>query len=182
VHDVFVMRREVSTFADTLRILRESAVGIMHLHKENVIHRDIAARNFLLDDRRNVFVTDFGLARVKMAAYQHTKSSMGPVKYMAPESIAKKRYSEQSDVFSFGVYIWEVMHRREPYADKDTFDIITGVVAGTLRLDVDEFVLRRAPALASLMRECWHAEPGQRLTFAIIFDRLTSMMVCEGRC
>jgi serine/threonine protein kinase len=175
VRDAFVVRREVATFGDTVRILRESACGIMHLHKENVIHRDIAARNFLLDERRNVFVTDFGLARVKTAAYQHTNSSMGPIKYMAPESIAKKRYSEQSDVFSFGVYVWEVMHRREPYAARDAFEIITGVVAGTLRLDVDEFVERRAPALAALMRECWHAEPKLRPKFADIFERLSQI-------
>lgn len=82
VYDAFIVRRESLSSAELLRILRESACGILHLHKESVIHRDIAARNFLLDEQRNVFVTDFGLARFKVAAYQHTMSSMGPVKYM----------------------------------------------------------------------------------------------------
>jgi serine/threonine protein kinase len=93
---------------------------------ENVIHRDIASRNFLLDAHNNVFVCDFGLARVKVGSYQHTASSLGPVKYMAPESITKKRYSEASDAWSFGVYMWEVTHAQEPFKDGDTFEIATG--------------------------------------------------------
>lgn len=82
MYDALIVRREQLSTIEMLRLLSQSACGILHLHKENVIHRDIAARNFLLDEQRNVFVTDFGLARVKTAAYQHTKSSLGPVKYM----------------------------------------------------------------------------------------------------
>jgi serine/threonine protein kinase len=119
----------------------------MHLHKEGVIHRDIAARNFLLDSRNNVFVCDFGLARVKTGAYQHTASSLGPVKYMAPESIAKKRYSEASDVWSFGVYMWEVTHAQEPFKGYEVFDVAMGVVNGTLRLSVD-------PSVAATFGRC----------------------------
>jgi serine/threonine protein kinase len=82
VYDALIVRREPTSPSEVLRILRQSACGILHLHKESVIHRDIAARNFLLDEQRNVRVTDFGLARIKTDAYQHTKSSLGPVKYM----------------------------------------------------------------------------------------------------
>lgn len=58
----------------------------------------------------SVFVGDFGFARLKEkgAAYGKTNSSLGPVKYMSPESIKEKKYSEKSDAFSFGVLIWEV--------------------------------------------------------------------------
>ena len=112
----------------------------MHLHKEGVIHRDIAARNFLLDAHNNVFVCDFGLARLKTGAYQHTASSLGPVKYMAPESIAKKRYSEASDAWSFGVYMWELTHTSDPFKHTEIFDVAAGVVGGTLRLTVDTAV------------------------------------------
>jgi serine/threonine protein kinase len=160
VHDAFVVRREAFSNAETLRILRESAYGIMHLHKENVIHRDIAARNFLLDEQRNVYVTDFGLARVKTAAY----------KYMAPESIALKRYSEQSDAFSFGVYIWEVMHRCEPYAGIEiNFEMMAGIVNGTLRLSIDVTI---ATDVKVLMQECWRDDPLKRPSFIAISERL----------
>jgi predicted Ser/Thr protein kinase len=171
VHDAFIVRREPFSNAETLRILRDSACGIMHLHKENVIHRDIAARNFLLDENNNVFVTDFGLARVKTAAYQHTQSSMGPVKYMAPESIALKRYSEQSDAFSFGVYIWEVMHRCEPYRGVEVnFEMMAGIVNGTLRLSIDATITN--DFLSDLMQECWCSDPLARPSFTSILERL----------
>jgi predicted Ser/Thr protein kinase len=173
VYDAFVVRREAFSHADTLRILRDSACGIMHLHKENVIHRDIAARNFLLDEQRNVYVTDFGMARVKTAAYQHTQSSMGPVKYMAPESIALKRYSEQSDAFSFGVYIWEVMHRCEPYAGIEiNFEMMAGIVNGTLRLSIDATIATDFSVLSDLMQECWRTDPLTRPSISNILARL----------
>jgi serine/threonine protein kinase len=174
VHDAFVVRRESFSNAETLRILRDSACGIMHLHKELVIHRNIAARNFLLDDRRNVFVTDFGLARVKTSVYQHTFSAMGPFKYMAPESIALQRYSERSDAFSFGVYIWAVLHRREPYANMEIFAVLTGIVDSSLRLAIDaSLVVGEMRVLADLMHECWQADPLKRPSFDRIMKKLT---------
>jgi serine/threonine protein kinase len=139
-----------------------------------VIHRDIAARNFLLDDRRNVFVTDFGLARVKTSVYQHTFSAMGPFKYMAPESIALQRYSERSDAFSFGVYIWAVLHRREPYANMEIFAVLTGIVDSSLRLAIDaSLVVGEMRVLADLMHECWQADPLKRPSFDRIMKKLT---------
>jgi serine/threonine protein kinase len=118
----------------------QSACGVAHLHKEGVIHRDIAARNFLLDWRNNVSVCDFGLARIKTGAYQHTKSSLGPVRCMAPESISKKRYSEASDAWSFGVYLWEITHVKPPFANIELYDVMTGVVGGSLRLTIEPAV------------------------------------------
>ena len=70
---------------------------------------------------------------------------------MAPESIAKKRYSEASDSWSFGVYMWEVTHRQEPFMEGEIFAIATGVVNGTLRLAID-------PAVAVAFGRC--AVPG----------------------
>jgi serine/threonine protein kinase len=84
--------------------------GIYHLHCEGVIHRDIAARNVMIGPDYSVFVGDFGFARLKEkgAAYAKTKSSLGPVKYMSPESIKEKKYSEKTDAYSFAVLMWEV--------------------------------------------------------------------------
>jgi len=177
VHDAFITRKETFSVADTLRVLHQSACGVLHLHKEGVIHRDIAARNFLLDARNNVFVSDFGLARIKTGAYQHTKSSLGPVRYMAPESISKKRYSEKSDAWSFGVYIWEVLHRREPFADVEVFEIAMGVVAGTLRLDFDDEAPRAfGSAVVELTAQLWHADADARPNFEEVASRLGALV------
>jgi PAS domain S-box-containing protein len=160
LHQAYIVRRDPFTHAETCRILRDAALGVLHLHKEHVIHRDIAARNILLDEHDHVFVTDFGLARVKTSAYASTKSSIGPVQHMAPESIAKKQFSEKSDVFAFAVLMWEVTHRRDPYAGEEAFQIAMGVVQGT-RLDVDE-QLAGSAAVAALMRQSWKSQPSDR--------------------
>jgi serine/threonine protein kinase len=127
----------------------------------------------LLDEHLNVVLSDFGLARVKTDAFHHTKSSLGPVKYMAPESISKKIFSFASDCFAFGVLIWELTHVAEPYADEpslDTFGIAMGVVNGSLRLKIDE---SKSIGLADLMRDCWRANGADRPTFDSVLERLT---------
>jgi PAS domain S-box-containing protein len=160
LHQAFIVRRDPYTHAETCRILRDAALGVLHLHREHVIHRDIAARNVLLDEHDHVFVTDFGLARVKTSAYASTKSSIGPVQHMAPESIGKKQFSEKSDVFAFAVMMWEVTHRRDPYAGQEAFEIAMGVVQGT-RLEIDEQLVGSA-ALVALLRQSWKSHPHER--------------------
>jgi len=159
--DALITRKQRFAPRNTVRMLRDAALGIIHLHKESIVHRDIAARNVLLDEHFGVYVSDFGLARVKTQAYHHTKSSLGPVKYLSPEAIAKKQYSFASDVFSFGVLIWEVTHVAEPYDEEgiETFEIAIGVVNGTLRLRVDD---EKALGLGDLMRATWRAPTAER--------------------
>jgi len=177
VFDAVVERKEAFTKRDILRILYQSACGVLHLHMEGVIHRDIAARNFLLDAHNNVFVCDFGLARVKTGAYQRTASSLGPVTCMAPESIVKKRYSESSDAWSFGVYVWEVTHAREPFKDVEVFDVAMGVVTGTLRLAIDAAAADTyGSVIVEMMQHCWQADPNARPKFDAMSSRLAALV------
>ncbi|MES1912702.1 MAG: hypothetical protein MHM6MM_004936, partial [Cercozoa sp. M6MM] len=82
-----------------LQMAISAAAGVLHLHAEGVIHRDLAARNLLVDHRdlSSVRVTDFGISRLKLKAEQvaHTESNVGPVMWMAPESIERQQYSEK---------------------------------------------------------------------------------------
>jgi serine/threonine protein kinase len=86
------------------------SAAILHLHAENIIHRDIAARNVLVGKDYSVYVTDFGLSRRTSAAAQvaTTNTTIGPIQHMSPEAILESEYSEKSDSFSFGVLLWEV--------------------------------------------------------------------------
>jgi serine/threonine protein kinase len=81
------------------------------LHCERFIHRDIAARNVLLDDQWNAMVSDFSLSRILspgMAGHK-TASAFGPIKWMPPEALIHQQYSSKSDAYSFGVFLWELV-------------------------------------------------------------------------
>jgi serine/threonine protein kinase len=86
-------------------------VGVYHLHCERFIHRDIAARNVLLDDQWNAMVSDFSLSRILspgMAGHK-TVSAFGPIKWMPPEALLQQHYSSKSDAYSFGIFLWELV-------------------------------------------------------------------------
>jgi hypothetical protein len=102
---------------------------LKHLHSEGVIHRDVAARNVLVDAHLHVRVADFGFARLKEAgrsggAGGYTASDVGPVKWSAPEAIRRRRYSEASDVFSFGVLLYEMVAQGAPWRGHSNMDVV----------------------------------------------------------
>ena len=89
------------------------------------MHRDIAVRNVLLTVNNVVKIGDFGLARYILegdSEWKMDRASKLPVRYMAPESFVRKRFSNQSDVWSFGVAVWEIM----TFVSSDGFKDIVG--------------------------------------------------------
>lgn len=87
--------------------------GMEYLAAQKFVHRDLAARNCILDDRLNVKVADFGLSRdVYEQEYYRAESGGGlPIKWMAPECLESKKCTTKSDVWSFGVTMWEILTR-----------------------------------------------------------------------
>jgi serine/threonine protein kinase len=84
----------------------DTARGIQHLHEQNIVHRDIAARNMLLTHTGQIKVSDFGLSRNTLEDGFKTKSKTGPLRWMAIESLVSREYSPQSDIWSYGVLMW----------------------------------------------------------------------------
>ncbi|KAL6062011.1 Nucleolar protein with MIF4G domain 1 [Balamuthia mandrillaris] len=147
-----------------------AAAGVLHLHKEFIIHRDLAARNLLVDSNLNVHVSDFGLARTKLQTFAKTTGNIGAIKWLAPEAISTKNYSEKSDSYSFGVVLYELASRgKEPYEGENIIEIALGVSTGKKRPSIPE----DCPLpFCQLMEDCWRQDPSERPDFREIWTRL----------
>jgi len=153
-----------------LQMALEAALGIQHLHTEEIIHRDLAARNLLVDESMHVKVADFGFARVKEACIMHgyTLSEIGPIKWTAPEAMRWKQYSEQSDIFSFGVVLYEMLVRHVPWDGFDNLDVVVRVCKGE-RMPLPETL---DTELLKLIQTCWAQEAVSRPTLSQIITVL----------
>ncbi|PRP75728.1 putative leucine-rich repeat receptor-like protein kinase [Planoprotostelium fungivorum] len=154
------------TIDEKYKFMKEISLGMLHLHKEKIIHRDLAVRNILLSSHLEAKVADFGLSRSQensdVDGMSVTMSMIGPVKWMAPEAIQKKQYSVKSDAFSFGVVVWEILTVRDPYPHEDAVSIAADVIHKDKRLSIPE----DAPEdLRDLMTRCWKKDHTERPDF-----------------
>uniref|UniRef100_A0A8C9TEL1 receptor protein-tyrosine kinase n=1 Tax=Scleropages formosus TaxID=113540 RepID=A0A8C9TEL1_SCLFO len=167
---------QVLTMEDLISYSFQVAKGMEFLASRKCIHRDLAARNILLSENNVVKICDFGLARdiYKDPDYVRKGEARLPLKWMAPEAIFDKIYTTQSDVWSFGVLMWEI------------FSLGASPYPG-LQIDEDfcrrlkEGTRMRAPEYASseiyqTMLDCWHGEPEMRPTFTDLVERLGDLL------
>lgn len=161
--------------ADQLSIAAKAASGVLHLHRNSIVHRDIAARNVLLKSKRapyGVKVADFGLSRqIDPNASEQRSSSPQPLEWMAPESFGGI-YSKFSDSYMFGMLLYEIFERKRPWGDADRgIDGIRALVVG----ERERPPVRAAPPdVAQLMQQCWHATPHARIGIAEIKRQIES--------
>lgn len=161
------LKRGDMTLAEKLRAMKQAAAGLAHLHDAGIVHRDIAARNLLvgakLDAQDAIKITDFGMSRVltEEEGSGSTKSNIGPIRWMAPESISKRQYSLKSDVFAFAATCVEILTERPPFADLDMLEVAIGIRDGSLRHEIPE----DAPEwLKDLLKACFSMKPKDRPT------------------
>lgn len=143
-----------------MNLIREIAAGMLHLHRYNIVHRDLAARNVLLTETGHAKISDFGMSRLLVRTdIAKTEANIGPIRWMAPESLGQQIYSKYSDVWSFGIVIYEIVAQREPHTEINPLD-----VGALIR---DKFLTPRIPngcpqKLQTLMTMCWNPQPEQR--------------------
>ncbi|XP_022796259.1 ephrin type-A receptor 8-like isoform X1 [Stylophora pistillata] len=157
---------------------RGVANGMKYLSELNFIHRDLAARNVLVGENMLCKVSDFGLSREladddEAQAEYTTQGGKIPVRWTAPEALQHRTFSSASDVWSFGILMWEIMsYCDRPYWNWDNFDVIKRVETG-YRLPAPQ----RCPKIVhNLMIECWHKDKTQRPSFSDIVNRLVELI------
>ncbi|XP_077669544.1 mitogen-activated protein kinase kinase kinase 21 isoform X1 [Eretmochelys imbricata] len=157
------------------------ARGMLYLHEEAIVpilHRDLKSSNILLlqkiehDDMCNktLKITDFGLAR---EWHRTTKmSAAGTYAWMAPEVIKSSVFSKGSDIWSYGVLLWELLTGEVPYRGIDGLAVAYGVAVNKLTLPIPSTC---PEPFAKLMKECWEQDPHIRPSFALILEQLTAI-------
>ncbi|KAK2176121.1 hypothetical protein NP493_682g01019 [Ridgeia piscesae] len=144
---------------------QEIAEGMKYLHSKDIIHRDLAARNILVTSNENMKISDFGLARILSPERDYYKSDATkeiPAAWCAPEALFSHRFSRESDVWSYGIILWEVYSFGTTPSLCDKFHDIVNVLHEGHRLLAPEGC---PPDVYQLMKKCWEYYPEQRIHF-----------------
>uniref|UniRef100_A0A672T3N4 Focal adhesion kinase 1 n=1 Tax=Sinocyclocheilus grahami TaxID=75366 RepID=A0A672T3N4_SINGR len=150
------------------------STALAYLESKRFVHRDIAARNVLVSSTDCVKLGDFGLSRY-MEDSSYYKASKGklPIKWMAPESINFRRFTSASDVWMFGVCMWEIlMFGIKPFQGVKNNDVIGRIENGE-RLAMPQ---NCPPTLYSLMTKCWTYDPSKRPRFTELQTQLSTIL------
>lgn len=158
---------------DFLHIAVQIAAGMEYLAGHFFVHKDLAARNILIGEQLHVKISDLGLSREIYSAdyYRVQNKSLLPIRWMPPEAIMYGKFSSDSDIWSFGVVLWEIFSfGLQPYYGFSNQEVIEMIRKRQL-LPCSEDC---PPRMYSLMTECWHDLPSRRPRFKEIHARLRS--------
>uniref|UniRef100_A0A452SD24 Vascular endothelial growth factor receptor 1 n=1 Tax=Ursus americanus TaxID=9643 RepID=A0A452SD24_URSAM len=164
------------TMEDLISYSFQVARGMEFLSSRKCIHRDLAARNILLSENNVVKICDFGLARdiYKNPDYVRKGDTRLPLKWMAPESIFDKIYSTKSDVWSYGVLLWEIFSLGgSPYPGVQMDEDFCSRLKEGMRMRAPEYA---TPEIYQIMLDCWHKDPKERPRFAELVEKLGDLL------
>ncbi|CAI2350328.1 unnamed protein product [Caenorhabditis sp. 36 PRJEB53466] len=149
---------------EKLRFIYEAASGLAYLESQRCIHRDVAARNCLLSAKNDIKISDFGLADDRVLVVDHSLDKL-PIKWLAPETMQEKIYSLKSDIWAFGIMVWETYaDGDEPYPGLSNVQARAKIVAQDYRMPLPE---ETPPEVVAIVDVCWDKNPDKRRQMSV---------------
>ncbi|RIB07074.1 kinase-like domain-containing protein [Gigaspora rosea] len=155
-----------------LNLLQCITSDLQIIHSHDLVHRDLHSGNILQDDFKNAYIADLGLAiTANIELKSKSDGIYGVLPYIAPEILNKQPYTKASDIYSFGIIMWEILYGKSVAFVQDSklqsklqyqFQ-----VCGGLRPPIHE---NTVICYVDLMKNCWHAEPEQRPTANEVYE------------
>ncbi|BFZ25958.1 hypothetical protein BsWGS_28996 [Bradybaena similaris] len=167
-----ITSRDVLSFA--LQICR----GLDHLTINKIVHRDVAARNVLVCEHKVVKISDFGLARKvgEQDVYERSTKGLLPIRWMSPEALLYNQYTEKSDVWSFGVLLWELITLGStPYPGLDSTTILEKIRHRELLICPPHC----SAVVNNVMSSCWREDPHMRPSFSQLVQDVEKLLESE---
>jgi len=163
--------RQYVTKRDQIKFAYDTCCGMAYLESTLVVHRDLAARNVLLSEDGQAKVADFGLASSDGATVEGGKL---PIKWTAPEALRHAEFSNKSDMWSFGILLWEIYSfGRVPYPRIPLGDVVKHVEKG-YQMEAPDGC---PPPVYTIMKDAWKLNPKERPSFALVKDKLEEFKI-----
>ena len=163
--------------------LRKIIEGLINIHNVNIIHRDFHSGNIFFGniDKKNgyndVTIGDLGLSKsATESSDDNNNENYGIIPYMAPEIFNGHKYTKETDIYSFGMIMWEFMTGRRPFWDRVHDAELIIEICGGLRPPI---VTNAPEGYVDLMKKCWHSDPNRRPTAKDIREKIDKMDINE---